>query len=267
MCPAAATDPTPSAAQSAALTRFLDGKPYQTKWTRYFSKVRIQATAGGAGAGYAPTNGVEVKAFAYGNGADMGIAGIPGQLATYADTNIITPNTTIAGEALEVHGIGLILLGTSDANFTKASDGFVSAKLRLNGGSDYPLGLPTMIPGPGGFMGSSESLSTIPDQTSQVGITIGALSNGLPHATNYQYFDEPFVWASAGHADSALNVIMKVERSYTTSTNYSAVTRAAVAPGAGTVGTAVYTSPPATAIFTEWMVVLIGRTVLPLSSN
>lgn len=257
----------PSQPQSEALKAYVAGKPYNSRWNAYYSKLRIAATSGASGGPYTVAAGNEFIGFGYAKGTDMGPGGVPGQLATYADTNILTPSQTVAGEALEVDGVGVIVLGQTDALILKWTEQNISIKVRMNGNQDYPMGIPSMVPGPGGLHGASEAQSVYPDQLSQVAIQIGMLTNGLPHISNFYPLPEPMIWASAGHADSTLNVIMKTERTTTTPTQYSGATRAAVAGGATTSGTAAYVSPSYTALWIDYMVVIVGRTILPESSN
>ena len=181
-------------------------------------------------------------------------------------THILTASQTVAGEALEIDGIGLILLQQSDMNLAKQLDQCLSVTLRMNGNTNYPMGIPSMLPGPGGLMGTSEAASIAPDQLSQLAF-VGAMSNGLPHITNYFPLPEPMIWSSAGKTDSTLNVIVKAERSVTTNPNYGSLARVAVAGGATTSGTAIYTPPLFGAVFVDYMIVVVGRTILPLSAN
>lgn len=252
--------------QSAALQAYIAGKPYQSKWNAYFSRIRVSAVSGTGATGFTVLAGPEFKAFGYYVGGDMTAAGLPGVQATYADTNILTASQTVAGEALEIDGIGLILLQQSDMNLAKQLDQCLSVTLRMNGNTNYPMGIPSMLPGPGGLMGTSEAASIAPDQLSQLAF-VGAMSNGLPHITNYFPLPEPMIWSSAGKTDSTLNVIVKAERSVTTNPNYGSLARVAVAGGATTSGTAIYTPPLFGAVFVDYMIVVVGRTILPLSAN
>ena len=256
--------------QSRALQSYLAGKPFQSKWNAYYSRIRIVASAGstaGAGGGYTVASGPELIAFGYARGTDMGPGGQPGTLATYADTNIQTPSQTVAGEGIEIDGVGMIVLGQSDAQLLKALDQCVSVKVRMNGNTDYPMGIPSMVPSPGGLFGNSEAASMTPDQLSTVGIIVGAMSNGLPHISNYYPLPEPMIWAPAGHPDSTLNIVLKVERTAVTNPAYNTATRVAVAGGATTPGTAGFVPPNFANVWVDWMVVVIGRTVLGLSDN
>lgn len=267
----AMTSPSLSSAsgpQSDAVAKYLAGKPFNSKWNAYYSRVRISCTSGGvAGAPYVVAAGPEIFGFGYYRGGDMAAGGAPGTVATYADTNIQTASQTVSGEAIEIDGVGLILLTSSDANLAKALDPNVSVRIRLNGNTDYPMGVPCMLPGPGGLYGSSEAQSVFPDQQSQVGRQIGAMSNGIPQPSSFFPLPEPMIWASAGHEDSTLNVVLKIERTTTTIAQYGGAARVAV-PGSGTTpGTAVYTPPLFAAIFVDYMIVIIGRTVHPQSDN
>ena len=261
--------PSASQPQSAAMTAFMNGQPFQSKWCAYYSRVRVAASSGGGGGGtpYTVNAGTELLGFGYSRGADMAPGGNAGHLATYADTNIQTPSQTIAGESIQIDGIGLIILGSSDANLAKSIDSILSVKIRMNGATDFPMGIPSMLPGPGGLFGASESQSVLPDQLSQAGLVIGALGNGLPFGGNCFALPEPMVWACAGRPDSTLNVVLKTESAVTTPAQYSAATRTAVAGGSTTSGTAAYTQPAASLIFVDYMIVLVGRTINQLSVN
>lgn len=258
--------PNASRPQSAALAAYLKNQPFQSKWNDYYSRVRVVATSGGAGASYVVAAGPELLAFGYGRGGDMTAAGLPGVQATPADTNITTANQTVSGEAVEVKGVGIILLGQSDAALAKAADQCISVKIKINGQTDYYLGIPSMTPGPGGLMGFSDSGAVFPSQLEQFGY-VGAMSNGLPHCTNYCPLPEPMIWAPAGKGDSAWNIILKIERTITTPAYLAGAARSAVAGGTGTSGVAAYTPITFGNCFVDYMVVLVGRTINPLSSN
>jgi hypothetical protein len=264
--------PTPgvsgsSKPQSRALQAYLAGEPFNSKWNAYYSRVHIACTSGGAGAAFVVAAGTELFGFGYYRGGDMAAAGQNGTTATYADTNIQTASQTISGEAIEIDGVGLILLTTSDANLAKSLDPNVSVRIRLNGNVDYPMGIPSMLPGPGGLYGASEAQSVVPSQLDQAGIVVGAMSNGIPHVSNFYPLPEPMIWASAGHPDSTLNVVLKTERTTTTIAQYSGAARTAVAGGATSPGTAVYAVPALSAVFVDYMIVVVGRTVHPQSDN
>jgi hypothetical protein len=261
--------PSASQPQSAAIQAFVKGIPFQSKWNSYYSRLHIPAASGGGGGGtpYVVASGIEYFGFGYSRGQDMAAAGATGTVATYCDTNIQTPSQTISGESIEIDGVGIMILTSSDANLAKALDPVVSVKIRMNGSTDFPMGIPSMLPGPGGIFGASEAQSVLPDQLSQAGVVVGAISNGLPFSGNYFPLPEPMVWACAGHPDSTLNVILKVERGVTTIAQYSGATRAAVAGGSSTPGTAAYTQPAASAIYVDYMIVIVGRTVTGVSDN
>ena len=166
--------------QSRALQAYLSGNPFNSKWNAYYSRIRIAATSGTSATGYTTTAGTEFLGFGYSRGADMGPAGNAGVIATYADTNIQTPSQTVAGEAIEIDGVGMIVLGQSDANLLKNIDQNTSVKIRMNGATDFPMGIPSMLPGPGGLFGVSEAQSVASPQEAQVAIQIGMMTNGIP---------------------------------------------------------------------------------------
>lgn len=254
------------AAKQHLLTR-LGNQKTQSKWNCYYSRVHIAATSL-AGNVYTVAAGSTFNAFSYGrNGNDMATAGQAGTLSTPCDTNILTANQTIAGESVIIEGIGILALSASDANLLKQLDQQVSVTIKTNGTTDYLLGIPSMVPSPGGLFGSSEAWSVAPSIPDQLSRSVGAMSNGIPHVSNYLPLPEPMLWSSAGHGDSNFNIQLKVERAVNTIVQFGAAARTAtnVTPAVGPV--AAYTPPTAAQTFVDYMIVLIGPTVNPLSTN
>jgi hypothetical protein len=256
----ALTSSAASQPQSKALKAYLGGKQYQSKWNSYYSRIRVAATSLTANS-YIVAAGAEVTAFSYGRQSDMASAGLPGTIATPADTNILTPNQTISGEAIEIMGLGLIVLGQSDGNLLKQLDQCCSLKIKMNGTMDYLMGIPSMVPSCGGLFGATEAQSVAPSLADQVSRNIGVISNGVPYISNYFPLPEPMMWVSAGKGDSSFNVILKVERQAATIPGYGSAARAAA------TGVAPYTPPAFGSVFVDWMVVIVGRTINPLSDN
>jgi hypothetical protein len=251
-----------SKSQQAAIANANAGLQTQTKWNSYYSRVRITSTSL-SGASYVVAAGNTFQAFGYSRNGDMTAAGLPGVQATPADTNILTPNQTISGEMILIMGFGIMALAQSDANLLKQLDQCVSVTLKTNGTQEYLMGIPSMVPSPGGLFGSSEALSAVPDLASAVSRSFGVISNGVPYINNFFPLPEPMVWSSSGNGDSNLNVIFKTERQVTTDAQWSGggVTRAA-----GT-GVQAYTGPAASAVFVDYMTVVVGVTINPLSTN
>jgi hypothetical protein len=247
--------------------KVLSGQQSQTKFNAYYSRVRFTTTL--ASLVYTVSKGQNVTAFGYGIGQDMATAGQSGNAATPADTNLTSANQTVSGECLLIRGIGLIVLCGSDAHLVKQSDGQISCQLNLNGGNPvYKLGVPSMLPGPGGFFGRSDAPSVGPSPAEVTNGNIGALSNGMPVASNYFPFEEPIIWRPAGSPDSSLNVQLRSEYQFATNANYGLATRSALAGVTSSfTGTNAYTPPTAAATYIDFLVVLIGVTINPLSGN
>ncbi len=257
-----------SSAQNAANTAALAGNPIQTKWNSYYSRIRITATAVSNTVAFTVAPGSEFQAFGYSRNGDMTAAGLPGVQATPADTNILTPNQTISGEMILIVGIGIIALTQSDANLLKVLDQCTSVKIKTNGTQEYLLGVPSMVPGPGGLFGNSEAWSAAPDLQASVTRSFGVISNGIPHVSNYFQIPEPMIWASSGQGDSNFNVIFKVERAATTLVQWGSTARAAIVATAGAPGqVAAYTPPSFNQVFVDYMTVVVGCTINPLSDN
>lgn len=257
-----------SRAQKQKLVQHYGDKQTQTKWNDYYSRVQFTSTAVTAhttGFSFDMPAGQKVTAFGYTRNGPMDAAGLPGVTSTEADTNIVTAFQTISSETVLIVGVGLILQTTSDANFAKALWPNVSVKIKLNSTTDFLLGTPDMVPGPGGLFGASEAQSVGADLFSVTGRSIGALSNGLPHASNFMELPEPMIWSSAGHGDSNFAVELAALKATSTPPQYSIATRAAATGTAGAQQTA-YIQPAPASVFASIMVVLVGCTVNMLSS-
>jgi len=248
-----------SYAQKKHLIAMVRAKQTQSKWNAYYSRVRFTAASLAADQYLLPAGGY-VTAFSYGIGSPMNSAGLAGVNATASDTNILTPSQTISGEIVLVQGISLMYLAQSDANFLKQLDQSVSVKIKTNGTTEYKMGIPSMLPACGGLFGSSEAWSVAPSLPDQLSRSVGVITNGIPHSSNFYPLPEPMVWASSGQGDSAFNVELKVEQPVATIAQFSSVARVAGA------GVAPYTPPTAAQVWADIMVVLIGCTVNPLSS-
>jgi hypothetical protein len=247
-------------AQKKELARHLGSKQTQTKWNSYYSRVRFTADTLAANV-YSLAAGGYVQAFGYGRNQDMAAAGLAGVRATPADTNILTANQTIAGEMVLIEGVSIIMLAQSDANFAKRLDQTVSVKIKTNGTTEYLLGIPSMVPGCGGLFGSSEAWSVTPSIPDALSRSVGALSNGIPHSSNFMPLPEPMLWSSAGKGDSTFNVELKVEYAAATIAQFGSAARSAIADYQQ-----AYTPPTAAQTFVDYMIVLVGCTVNPLSS-
>jgi len=248
--------------QKQKLATHLGTQSTQSKWNKYYSRVRISATSAivtGTLNAYQATPQT-VEAFSYGRNQVMASAGLPGVVATLADTNIQQANQTNAGEMVLIEGISIFILGQSDANFTKQIDQAVSVSIEINGTTTYLCGIPSMLPSCGGLFGAAESISVAPPLPDQLSRNIGFVSNGLPHSSNFMKMPEPMLWASAGKGDSTFNVNMALSSTVTTPAQYGSTARIAGA------GVAPYTPPLPAAVFTDYLVVLVGCTVNPLST-
>ena len=255
---------------SPALQAYLNGQDYESKWGPYYSRVHIAATEGsngGSGATYVIGKGGEFTAFGYHRQGPMDAGGLPGVQATSADTNITADSQTNAGEALEVEGISIIVLGSTDAGLLKQADANISVKLRMNANKDYPLGVPSMLPSCGGLFGVSDAYGVAPSLIASTGVTLGQFQHGMPQASSFFPLPEPVIWSSAGKVDSTLQIVFKVERAITYAPNWVQPARAAVAPGQATFAAAPWTPPDASTLGIDYMVVLIARTVTNLSRN
>lgn len=222
-------------------------------WNKYHSTGRFQATvAAGPPATYTVKSGTELRLFGYAVGQDLATVGFPANTsATNADTNLTKPSETVGGEAVDIYGISILLASDSEPQIAKLLWPVMSVILSLNGDAQsYKLGTPEFIPGAGGLCGQGDSYVTYPDQTSYLA-KASAMTNGFAMAQNFYPFQEPVQWLPSGNADSALILKLRIERDAVyTALGGAAGDRAAVAAGAGTVGTAAWTHPTGTALGT-----------------
>lgn len=192
----------PSPANPTGATFVLKGLPY-------FSHVRFTATRSGTTPNFIYTipAGIELRAFGYRIGDNMGVAGRPTVQATACDTNVQKAGETIDGEAVYINGIALQLTGASDAALAKVAGREISAKISLAGGDrGQQLGNAEMIPGMSGLYSSASGVAL------STGAAVGTASQGLPEVTNYFPIAGGLLWAPSGKTDSNFVVIMKTER-------------------------------------------------------
>jgi hypothetical protein len=247
-------------AQHEQIKRLINGQAVQTKWNSYYSRCRISSTSISSYS-YLVAAGTNVTAFGYGKGQDMAAGGQTGTRATPADTNISQPNQTSSGETVIIEGISIILLSSSDFNLAKQLDQNVSVTIITNNQTSYLLGIPSMIPACGGLYGAGEAWSVLPSLGDALSRNIGCMSNGIPHQNNFFPLPEAMVWAPAGQGDSQFGVVLNVEHAVGTIAQFSGTSRSA------TTGVQAYTPPTAAQCFVDYMVVLIGQTMNPQSSN
>jgi hypothetical protein len=261
-----------SRAQKRAAAKAINGQT-QTKWNSYYSRVRIPASTANTTGAITVLKGAHSRGFSYGIGQDMSpaINGVTGTTATQADTNILTANQTVSAESVLIEGIGLIMSSNSEPVLALALDPVCSVVMILNGTTRYPLGIPSLLPGPGGLFGAGVSYFAVPGGEYGFATGVGCINNGMPLAQNYFHLPEPTAWMSTGsNVDTNLNVQFTVE---------SAITTSAVLGGAGnragstadTAGAPYYlqafTAATTGAVFVDYLVVLVGRTFQPLSNN
>src|SRR5262249_53106178 len=130
---------------------------------------------------------------------------------TEADTNLISKGDT-NGAVVKIIGVSLYLAETSDARLVKHVWANTYVDTTLDGVKEYMLiGRMGRIPAAGGLYGSGESLITTPALTSNTA-QVGALTNGIPQASNFLKLGEPIWWHSVGKTDSKFQVRFQVAR-------------------------------------------------------
>lgn len=265
--------------EQARCLNTLENQQRVTSWP-YFSKVKFRAPrAGAAPSTYDIPAQTVVRAFSYGIGESMLAAGWPNanDLATFADTNLITRQQTNSGQNVHVYGIACqVLAGVGDLAAGDAlphrfrlSDGrllaalweSVSVSIVFNGTEQqYRLGTLGMVPGAGGLNGGAfdnAGLIALAGEPRCVEFP----ANGMPARSNFFRVPEGLIWRDQG-ADSLLSVEFRVERAIRIPTGGSAENNvgnvaASNAPAAVATGTEGYAYP--TELCVGLMVHLVGH--------
>lgn len=184
-------------------------------WNCYYSVVRFSATVSVAAPVTTLTFPVMTqKAFGYRIGDLLTAAGFDASFgaATDAETNLVTPSQTVAGEQLEVDGVSLMPSSVTDIGLWKQLIANISVNVSFDGDAHrYRLGRPDMVPGSGGTFGSGVTPTVVPDLASSIGQD-SSFSNGWPVIDNFYPFPQPLIWTPAGETDSNLNVVLTLVR-------------------------------------------------------
>ncbi len=224
----------------------------------YFSRVVMAiARAGADPYTYTLAQGTNVRAFSYGANQDMASAGLAGTIATPADTNLTTAGKTLAGQAVQIFGVSVLVNPRTDFEFLRLAAQDISVQIGLNG-DDATLKLGTLLnlPSIGGLQGWGDSAIAIPplaDARTQAFLG----TNGWPTSGNYRMIPESIWWMPEGMKDSQLNIKFNVER---------AVATPSIAARAAAAGTTQAFTPP-TSIVIDLMVHLITASQSPQSVN
>jgi hypothetical protein len=194
------------------------GSQVVTKQKNYYSAVRFgfDVTPTPVPAGQTPTEWTysvtrkKVAAFSYGISDDMTAAGFPqGYSATEAETNLISKGDT-GGAVVEIYGISLHLDETSDAKLAKYIWSRTFVDITLDGSTRYVLlGRMGRISSPGGLYGAGESFVALPPLGASTA-TVGALTNGMPHAHNFYRLSEKIRWNPSSKIDSKFQLRFEV---------------------------------------------------------
>lgn len=223
----------------------------------YYSRVVFAlARAGADPYTYTLAQGTNVRAFSYGANQDMGSAGLTGTLATPADTNLTTAGKTLAGQAVGIFGVSVLVNPVTDFEFLRIAAQHISVQIGLNG-DDATLKLGTLLnlPSIGGLFGVGDSAIAIPPlANARQSAFLG--SNGWPMSSNYRNIPEGIWWMPEGQKDSQLNIKFNAER---------AVVSSSIAARVAAAGVQAFT-PPAT-IYLDFTVHLICGSTSPQSVN
>lgn len=202
---------SPINAAIAQLAAAANGNKQVVKTIPYYSVARLTALRSGAGPAYTYVipEGAETKFFAYAVGGPMTSAGYGMRSATLADTNLQTASQTIDGDHVDILGVGVQILQSSDVRLAKEAAESVSLKLSLNGGNNAQvLGPLDLIGGGTGMFGAAESAA-------MQGAVVSFAANGYPYFDNVLHLPETIKWLPAGNQDSTLVLVARVERAVT----------------------------------------------------
>lgn len=223
----------------------------------YFSRVRFAISRAGADPyTYTLSAGTNVRAFNYGVNTDMGSAGISSYNATPADTNLTTAGKTLAGQAVNIFGVAILVNPVTDFEFLRLAAHRISVQIGLNG-DDATLKLGTLLnlPSIGGLQGwGNTSIKPPPLASADNFAYLG--TNGVPVAQNFRQIPEGIWWMPEGSKDSQFNIKFNCEEAVVTSS---------IAARTAAAGIQAFT-PPAT-IYLDFTVHLMTASQSPQSAN
>jgi hypothetical protein len=227
----------------------------QPQWNIYFSRVRFASTLTGSGPFVYTIAPQTVQAFGYGVGQSATAGGLGTALAS--DTSLQNAQQTMNSEFVLIRGIGLMIAPWSDPLLAKQLEPQTSVNVTI-GPTTYKLGTPTMLPGPGGFVGWGESQVAYPSPLEVAAKGIGGFSNGQAIAGNYLKLPRALVWVPQG-AGSTSNLIVTLQ-SFATATlpaNFEGpADRTAEAQSSSFTGTNAWTHPTAANTFVDFVCIL-----------
>jgi hypothetical protein len=241
--------------ESSLIQGALNGET-QPQWNIYWSRVRFTSVVSAAPFVYSIASGTKVSAFSYAQGQSGSAAGLQAN-ATNADTSLQIANQTINSEYALIRGVGIFLGPGSDPVLAKQLDGVVSVTAVL-GPVTYQLGNPSMIPGPGGYVGTTESQAAYPNPLESYAMRIGGFSNGLAMAGNVLKLPRAWVWMPSG-SGSASNLVINLtsQASAAIPANFAGAADRPAEPQTVTfTGTNPWTHPTAANVFVDYIVVL-----------
>jgi hypothetical protein len=221
----------------------------------YWSEVDFHATRAAGPPVTFTFDTVPKKAFAYGIGDPMDVAGFPpATIAGKSNTNLLLRNQTRDNSDVWIWGLAAELTPDSDPVAAAAIFEAASVDISLNGTQTIPLGTLEMFPCAGGIFGAAPTAVRQPP-TNVAGLPDGGqgalmsfVTNGYPAAGNFFRLAQPFKWAALGSAgaDSSLSIITTLQAPVVIT---SALARAAVPiVPAVTPGTIEPFTPPAVSL-------------------
>jgi len=178
-------------------------------------------------------------AFQYAQGADMAVAGAPGRIAGYADTNLQRAGETLSNADVWIYGVAIEIEASSEPKILEALFDDCYVDLSTDGQNSIRLGTLAMFPSAGGLYGTGYSADVVPDLATSGKVTDlgqgGAqsyLQNGNPIASSFLKFPAPFIWGGVGQggADASLSIGLQLSRERTITLPAARVAAAGVAP-------------------------------------
>ena len=205
----------------------------------YFSRCFFDAARVGAGPfTYTIPAGTERRVFGYAKGGVVqGTRNGVALEATSADTNLVQPGQTLAGQIVLIQGVSCLVQPGSDFELARLLLAEMSVNISTNGDTQSLfMGTPLNLPGIGGLFGlGNTALLEPPLNVGAPGQWAKLGANGEPLSDNFRRVPEGLIWRPAGNSDSNLVIKLRTER---------AVVANAVATRAAGAGIIAY-DPPA----------------------
>jgi len=145
----------------------------------HFSTVVFRAAKTGAGPFTFTFPKQQLRAFGYGQAADMDVAGAPGRKATASETSIINAGQTVNNEDVFLHVLHASIAASAAPEVVRALFDNINFALQLGPNMTRPLGRMEFAASQTGLTGTAPALSLPGALDNAAGQLISSLNNGL----------------------------------------------------------------------------------------